>query len=246
MNKNYRSIWNEALGAWVAVSEIENAKGKPAGSSVKAAGGIAARAKLVLRVIPMMLGMAFGLSGYAYASAGATVTTTTTEAGATETTQAPIIIGTAIPAGPVTAGSATLTGRWQSANLYYNENPGNPYRDGLTSGTILVRDNTPAGGVVIGNGASASNFGGLAIGGYASANQNYGMAFGAYSLVHAYGGIAIGAGSLAAGHNSVAIQRQAAATGEQSLALGTVSYAKGLGSVAIGQSATAEGNMAVA
>ncbi|RPD84188.1 hypothetical protein EGK75_11425 [Neisseria weixii] len=34
MNKSYRSIWNESLGAWVAVSEIENAKGKPAGSQM--------------------------------------------------------------------------------------------------------------------------------------------------------------------------------------------------------------------
>ena len=29
MNKSYRSIWNEALGAWVAVSELETSKGKP-------------------------------------------------------------------------------------------------------------------------------------------------------------------------------------------------------------------------
>ena len=28
MNKSYRSIWNEALGAWVAVSELEKSKGK--------------------------------------------------------------------------------------------------------------------------------------------------------------------------------------------------------------------------
>ncbi len=184
MNKNYRSIWNDALGAWVAVSEIETAKGKPAGSRVCSAKGGASVLKTVLRTIPLVLGMAFGLSSYTYASSGATVTTTTTAAGATETTQAPIIIGTLSTTAPVTAGTATLTGTWQSSNLYYNENPGNPYRDGLTSGTSLVLNNTSAGGVVIGNGASASNFGGLAIGGYASANQNYGMAFGAYSLVH--------------------------------------------------------------
>ncbi|MBF0804587.1 YadA-like family protein [Neisseria sp. 19428wB4_WF04] len=55
MNKNYRSIWNEALGAWVAVSEIETAKGKPAGCRVKAAGGIRILS-LVLRTIPLSLG----------------------------------------------------------------------------------------------------------------------------------------------------------------------------------------------
>jgi len=28
MNKSYRSIYNEALGTWVAVSEIDSARGK--------------------------------------------------------------------------------------------------------------------------------------------------------------------------------------------------------------------------
>ena len=28
MNKAYKSVWNEALGAWVAVSEIETSRGK--------------------------------------------------------------------------------------------------------------------------------------------------------------------------------------------------------------------------
>jgi Extended Signal Peptide of Type V secretion system len=38
MNKSYRSIWNEALGAWVAASEISSARGKPKKSSVVVAG----------------------------------------------------------------------------------------------------------------------------------------------------------------------------------------------------------------
>src|SRR5690349_2918191 len=28
MNKSYRTVWNEALGAWVAASEITKARGK--------------------------------------------------------------------------------------------------------------------------------------------------------------------------------------------------------------------------
>ena len=36
MNKSYRSIWNESLGAWVAASEITSARGKRSGSSVTA------------------------------------------------------------------------------------------------------------------------------------------------------------------------------------------------------------------
>ncbi len=34
MNKIYKSIWNAALGAWVAVSEIAKSSGKSSGSSV--------------------------------------------------------------------------------------------------------------------------------------------------------------------------------------------------------------------
>ena len=33
MNKVYRSIYNEALGAWVATSEVSSACGKKTGSS---------------------------------------------------------------------------------------------------------------------------------------------------------------------------------------------------------------------
>lgn len=42
MNSTYRSIWNEALGAWVATSELCAARGKKSSSSVLAAGLVAA------------------------------------------------------------------------------------------------------------------------------------------------------------------------------------------------------------
>ena len=34
LNHTYRSIWSEALNAWVAVSELTSAKGKRSGSSI--------------------------------------------------------------------------------------------------------------------------------------------------------------------------------------------------------------------
>ena len=37
MNRTYRSIWNESLGAWVAASEHDSARGKPNKSAVAAA-----------------------------------------------------------------------------------------------------------------------------------------------------------------------------------------------------------------
>ena len=41
MNKTYRSLWNESLGAWVAASEITSAGGKRSGTRVEAAAGSA-------------------------------------------------------------------------------------------------------------------------------------------------------------------------------------------------------------
>ena len=36
MNKSYRSVWNESLGAWVAVSELASAAGKRSTAKVDA------------------------------------------------------------------------------------------------------------------------------------------------------------------------------------------------------------------
>ncbi|WP_249214398.1 ESPR domain-containing protein [Burkholderia cenocepacia] len=41
MNKSFKSIWNEALGAWVAASELDRARGKRVASSRRAAEHVA-------------------------------------------------------------------------------------------------------------------------------------------------------------------------------------------------------------
>ena len=68
MNKSYRSIWNEALGAWVAVSEIETAKGKPVGSSENK--GFRSAFRPIVKMIPWILGFALTLPVSAYAAEG--------------------------------------------------------------------------------------------------------------------------------------------------------------------------------
>ena len=40
MNKSYRSIWNESLGAWVAASEITSARGKRSSSAAVISGAV--------------------------------------------------------------------------------------------------------------------------------------------------------------------------------------------------------------
>ena len=61
MNKSYRSIWNDALGAWVAVSEIETAKGKPVGSGVECSDKNRPSAvRMAVKIIPLSLCMILG------------------------------------------------------------------------------------------------------------------------------------------------------------------------------------------
>ncbi|HSW20371.1 MAG TPA: ESPR domain-containing protein [Ramlibacter sp.] len=69
MNRSYRSIWNEALGAWVAASEITSANGKrsKAGVREKRSGGAACRA--------LTLGASLLLAGVALPSQANTIST---------------------------------------------------------------------------------------------------------------------------------------------------------------------------
>ncbi len=51
MNKIFRSVYNESIGAWVAVSEVDSTKGKKSGSVVNASAESRGRARLsILRL----------------------------------------------------------------------------------------------------------------------------------------------------------------------------------------------------
>ena len=60
MNKSYRSIWNEALGAWVAASELTSARGKRSSS--------ARRSTFRLLAVASLYAALQGTSGVAYAN----------------------------------------------------------------------------------------------------------------------------------------------------------------------------------
>ncbi|MBR7901672.1 ESPR domain-containing protein [Burkholderia multivorans] len=62
MNRTYRSIWNEALGAWVAASELDSARGKPNKSAVVKA----------VATVALVAGAAVGNVAHAQYSAGGT------------------------------------------------------------------------------------------------------------------------------------------------------------------------------
>ncbi|RYF69468.1 MAG: hypothetical protein EOO22_16045, partial [Comamonadaceae bacterium] len=69
MNKSYRSIWNESLGAWVAASEITSARGK------KSQGG---RMRNVVRVSAIMGAIAL-MTGSVWADVGIGYDTTNSD-----------------------------------------------------------------------------------------------------------------------------------------------------------------------
>ncbi|MDR5663957.1 ESPR domain-containing protein, partial [Burkholderia cenocepacia] len=64
MNKSFKSIWNEALGAWVAASELDRARGKRVASSRSASvhaadAGIATKPALSPRRLVVMMTAAY-------------------------------------------------------------------------------------------------------------------------------------------------------------------------------------------
>jgi len=53
MNRIYRLLWNQARSAWVVVSEIRKARGKPGRTRSTSVGGVAAAA-LTLAFLPLV------------------------------------------------------------------------------------------------------------------------------------------------------------------------------------------------
>lgn len=64
MNRTYRSIWNDSLGAWVAASEITSAGGKRSSGSRRTGSSRRSSARFVLRMTAAIaMGMPFFLAG---------------------------------------------------------------------------------------------------------------------------------------------------------------------------------------
>ena len=67
MNKSYKTIWNEALGAWVAGSELDRAKGKGGAVVRRASRNTAGGAMTLVAAAVALLGSV--VPGQAYAQA---------------------------------------------------------------------------------------------------------------------------------------------------------------------------------
>ena len=133
MNKTYKSIWSEALGTWVAVSELANARGKASKGCCLGVRAAQQPGKVKLVAIGVALTFAMGLQGNA-AWAGALVNcngTLNTGSGSSSNNNG-------------ASGSSTSAqfGWWQATNWSANE--GNC---GTGTGIILSENGSGNGGL---------------------------------------------------------------------------------------------------
>ncbi len=201
MNKNYRSLWNESLGAWVATSEVSHARGKRGGSRVAlaaAAGGVLASfpsGRLRAGVMTALVAMGgIGCSSLAQAQTG-------------NCNAAPYNFynGSVSCMGFL----ATATGPGATA-LGYNA------RADLD------------GGLAVGFGAHSAAQNAIALGSNAVATTQYSVAIGLNAAATGAGGaMALGQGTIASNVNAVALGVQATATSAGASALGTFANASG-------------------
>ena len=179
MNKSYRSIWNESLGAWVAVSEVASARGKRSKRSVVGA------------AVALVIAAGAG-------AAHAQYTGNQSNYGSVPTGSTGVAIGT----GTTAATQATVSG---DVNILDRGNPGNA-RKGATNynvgtagvgGVAIGRKASSTGGAVaIGDNAVASSLG-IGIGAYASGTGVGSFALGTAALASGNTSIAVGRQSAA-------------------------------------------------
>lgn len=252
MNKNYRSVWNDSLGAWVAVSEVDKPKGRRASSTVKAAVVIAA---------------ALGAASPAFAENNQVTGTETYVTGKDN--------GTVDK--PVNANSSTIVGNTNILHVTGDvsgvplANTGNTHIQGNKNNvsrihaTVMGSSNTVNGEgreatVAIGNTNTVSADGAIAIGKSNSATANSAVAIGTNAMATQVDAIAIGNSAQAtggqnatalgsytkAGDWATAIGTRTHASANQSAAFGTMAYGKAQRALAFGTYSYSNGMAGVA
>ncbi|WP_415868577.1 ESPR-type extended signal peptide-containing protein, partial [Burkholderia ubonensis] len=213
MNKSYRTMWNAALGAWVAVSELVAARGKRKKSAMARALAVGrCSLKNVTLVVVVASALIGGLPKKAeaqYTAGGGTVT-----GGATGQ-------GHGIAIGGNSGGDAVAA---------------TPTAIAIgTGGTVAGAVGSQGGGeVAIGQSATATGQYGTAIGSNAGATGQYSSAFGNNSTASGDSSSVVGFGAAATGSSSTALGQGAKATDNYATALGQGATASLANSVAVG------------
>ena len=211
MNKSYKSIWNESLGAWVAISELTRSRSKRSR---------AGRAADVLRSAVVSVGaLALGV-GVAWGQATASSVALT---GAADTSSAPVNGSLVYNTATANTGGDAVSpglyvwsaGKWIRADTQFAQV--NPNSAGVAGAAAQATGDQS---IAVGTGAFAQGQQSVAIGDAAKATNQAGMAIGNLANSSGQAAMAIGLESKAASENSLAIGSQATAIGNADISVG--------------------------
>jgi autotransporter adhesin len=237
MNKSYKSIWNESLGTWVAVSEISGARGKPSRNRKAAAAGLA-----LALLLPGWQGMA---SASVVTLEGSCVNGMQTAGGVVGSKTYPDTPGQATD-GTGTYSTVAGCGASGGGQLAATGFGGFAKVEGQ-GGTALGFDTKAAKwATAVGLQALADGEGSSALGYGAQATFKYTAALGAGARATSPWATAVGNEAIASAQEGAAFGQGAAASNTQATAIGSSSNASGLRSAALGYKANATKEDAVA
>ena len=255
MNKIFKIVWSEAVGAFVVASEL--AKGHTKSTTVKKT---ATGLKILFRLTALAVAV-WGSAGTAWAVVAPTGQVATGSGGETAVNGADargtgaVAIGTFARAGTKTApphgintGTIAIGGSDSGTATYADGN------NAIAIGTSANSNGAKA--TSIGSDAIASDQFATALGGRAEAKVRGATAIGSWTQATGQFAVAIGGSdrfgrdnntelndgsgaTLASGERSTAIGRRAKASGNDTLALGTNAEAAGVDAVALGTNANA-------
>ena len=205
MNRTYKSIWNEALGAWVAASEVTRSHGKKA-SKIVAMGAIAGAGL----VAPVAQAGTYQGTYCDFSWGNDTSGTITVKAGGSSIACA-TALGAAVEAGHYFSVKSGDTG---IGSNYLND--GAKASDSMAIGPYATTTETAINAVALGRSASASAQGGIALGAGSSATTAGGITGYSPSGQAGTGGAWVsGAGAVSVGSDSVTRQITNLAAGTQ-------------------------------
>ncbi|EXI61396.1 ESPR-type extended signal peptide-containing protein [Mannheimia granulomatis] len=219
MNQIFKVIWNQATMSWVAVSELQKAKGKTKSVSAASKGVLA-----LVAGAGMVLGAGNAFAAISITSSGYATPTVSQYDG--------IGIGiSAVSTGRSTIAIGTDANATHRTNLTDTEGNYVTNAYGVETGGMLVPS------IAIGMNAVASSSNAIALGTLTKATGNRATAFGAGAEANGNRSTAIGWRNFANGTRSFAMGSGSTANADFSGAMGDKSVANGTSSLALGASA---------
>ena len=216
MNLNFRSVFNEATGTWVAVPEIAAAKGKKSRRAVVAVA-------VALAAIPL----SETVEAQVIIGSGDTATNSRTAGPSGRLYQA--VLNRMTGAGSITDYLGSTSGQSPDAVVIGNKNR-------AYQGSVVVGYANTAGVNAL------DTFASYILGVDNSATGAFDTAIGVQNMANAIAAIVIGVANTASGNTAIALGRQSTASGNFSIAQGNVAQATNTGAIALGDSAFASGN----